>query len=119
MARGVGGLMKAAAGSVAQIPGAEEIVLAAVRDIFKELKQLRRDNARLTRQVETLQQRLDAGRGRATSTRVSSTRPATKRTATKRTASKRASTRSTTKRSTAPARRAPKRRGGILGDLLG
>ena len=64
MARGIGGIMKAAAGSVAQVPGAEDVVLAAVRDIFKELKHLRRENARLTRQLDTVVRRLGAGQGR-------------------------------------------------------
>ena len=117
MARGIGSLVKSAAGSVAQIPGAEEIVLSAVRDIFKELKQLRRENERLRNEIDRLQQRLDAGtRPRAPErTSVREPRPPSRRegATTKRTAKPAPAKRSS------PARRAPRRRGGILGDLLG
>jgi hypothetical protein len=105
MARGIGSLVKSAVGSVAQVPGAEEIVLQAVRDIFNELKQLRRENDRLRKQVDGLNRQLDAARGR---------KWAAKRGGAKRTPAKRAPA----KRS-APRARTTTRRGGILGDLLG
>ena len=115
MARSIGGLVKSAVGSVAQMPGAEDIVLQAVRDIFTELKQLRRENDKLHKQVERLEQRLAGGAARPTrssssrsGSKTASRKPATKR-ATKRTPAKRTSTK----------RRAPKRGGGFLSDLLG
>jgi cell division septum initiation protein DivIVA len=112
MARGIGGLMKAAAGSVAQVPGAEEIVLAAVRDIFKELKQLRRENARLKAEIDRLNQRIDRGGRKTASTGATARRV-------KPASHKRATTRSGTPRSRSTTKRAPERSRGLLRDLLG
>ena len=62
MARGVGGLVRRATDLAAQVPGAEGVVLQAVRDMFSELKQLRRENDRLRREIERLRQRVAASR---------------------------------------------------------
>jgi hypothetical protein len=71
MARsGVGsGLIKGATNLIAQVPGGENLVLQAVRDLLNELKRLRRDNDKLTREVARLNERLQKQTGSPAPTR--------------------------------------------------
>ncbi|MGH7722286.1 MAG: hypothetical protein ACRENL_05550 [Candidatus Dormibacteria bacterium] len=114
MARGIARLMKTASGMVAQVPGGEEIVMEAVRDIFMELKKLRRENHRLQNENQRLRERLDRAGARPVRAAGSTVAPAKRAPAKRTAAAKRAPA-----RKVATPRTTRRRRGGLLGDLLG
>ena len=111
--RGVGGIVKRATNFLSEVPGGETLVLQAVRDMLGELRDLRRENARLLKRIETLEDRLERERmkrglpvRRAPAKKATATRK--KSSTTRSTSAKRTTSRSA---KAAPARRrTPSRR---------
>ena len=115
--RGVSGIVKRATNFLSEVPGGETLVLQAVRDMLSELRDLRRENVRLVKRIEVLEDRLE--RERLKRSIVAATTNRRKPAASKRTAagtargSKRAGAGT---RKAAPAKRTtrPRRQKGLI-----
>jgi hypothetical protein len=119
--RAVGGVVRTATDMMSQVPGGESLVLQAVKDMFSELKRLRRENAQLQKRVDTLEQRLER-RGGTPSPRAARTTAPAKRAGTRTKATARraapAATAKTSRKSPARRSRPAETMGRRVGKML-